>query len=259
MLAANTKKTVSLLAVYLPAFILLVSAIFLELSDYNRTLFDFLNHELSPIASTFWQSMTALGDAWVAIVVLCSLITIKPTLLKPSLVAIVLAVFVTHGLKAGFQIPRPAAVLPSDAMFVVGELLQAHNSFPSGHTLTAFTVAGIVAASFRVPLLTSALFALASLVGMSRIMVGAHWPADILLGGSLGWMIAYFSIWFVSKIDKHPTEKKLGIISRVILLLPSVLMFTHDTHYPAGNSLMYGIASLSVLWMLYQFRRHFAE
>ena len=57
-------------------------------------------------------------------------------------------------------------------------------SFPSGHTVTAFTVA--LALGWFMPRWRWPLLAVAALVGISRIAVGAHFPSDVLAGALLG-------------------------------------------------------------------------
>jgi undecaprenyl-diphosphatase len=64
-------------------------------------------------------------------------------------------------------------------------------SFPSGHTLHAicFTVLAIDA----FPLLAWVLVPLASLIALSRVVLGLHYPSDVLAGAALGVGIAYGS------------------------------------------------------------------
>lgn len=57
-------------------------------------------------------------------------------------------------------------------------------SFPSGHATTAFAFAAVLA--LGLPRLRTGLFALAALVAMSRVVVGAHYPSDVLAGAALG-------------------------------------------------------------------------
>jgi undecaprenyl-diphosphatase len=70
-------------------------------------------------------------------------------------------------------------------------------SFPSGHTLTAFAAAAVVA-SFH-PRLRWPLFALAGLVGLSRIYLGVHFWLDVLAGAALGVIIGLGAAWVARK------------------------------------------------------------
>lgn len=57
-------------------------------------------------------------------------------------------------------------------------------SFPSGHTAAAFSVA--VPFALAVPLTVIALLPIALAVGVSRIVLGLHYPSDVLAGALLG-------------------------------------------------------------------------
>jgi undecaprenyl-diphosphatase len=98
--------------------------------------------------------------------------------------------------------------------------------FPSGHATTAFAVA--MALGFFAPRWRIALFAGAALVAGSRIMVGAHYPSDVIAGAALGLAGAWFvRRWFaragiVFAVDETGETRLRG--SRVSRLAPRMAM-----------------------------------
>lgn len=62
-------------------------------------------------------------------------------------------------------------------------------SFPSGHTITAFSVA--VSLSLFYPTLAAGLLFCAASVGASRIVLGMHFLSDVLAGAAIGTALAY--------------------------------------------------------------------
>jgi membrane-associated phospholipid phosphatase len=60
-------------------------------------------------------------------------------------------------------------------------------SFPSGHTSQSFFMATLLVQHFHASLwIAVLLYAIASLVGITRMYVGAHYPRDVLAGAILG-------------------------------------------------------------------------
>lgn len=65
-------------------------------------------------------------------------------------------------------------------------------SFPSGHTLHAVMFTLIAIAWF--PLLAAVLVPFTLLVALSRIVLGLHYPTDVLVGGLIGWGLAELAL-----------------------------------------------------------------
>jgi membrane-associated phospholipid phosphatase len=119
----------------------------------------------------------------------------RPQLVGAMLLALLGGGAVVHLFKALLAAQRPLAVLGADAVTVVGIALRAH-SMPSGHaTLAAgaFALAAAAPAAYyptrhRWPwILALGLFALG--VASARMLVGAHWTSDVVVGTGLGLVV----------------------------------------------------------------------
>ena len=108
--------------------------------------------------------------------------------------------FVATVLKDATRRVRPAGIPAggsySDSWFESpGSLWRGKGSFPSGHTIAAFSVATVIARRYGnhrwVPF---AAYGMAALVGFSRLTLEAHFLSDVFLGGALGYSISRFAV-----------------------------------------------------------------
>jgi membrane-associated phospholipid phosphatase len=76
-----------------------------------------------------------------------------------------------------------------------GSMLRGNGSFPSGHTIAAFSIATVVAHRYRthrwVPYVA---YGMAGLVGFSRLSLSAHFASDVFVGAALGYSISRFAV-----------------------------------------------------------------
>jgi len=160
-----------------------------------------------------WAGLTFLGDTTVVLCVIAFVLLMRPSIWVGVLAAIPVGGITSLTLKWFFDAPRPADVLALTDFYVLGSVLRGH-SFPSGHTITAFAIVGVVSASFWIAhkknsaqlvtlvdqdnninlhwwlwIALAIVFVLAVLVGISRLAVGAHWPVDVLAGACVGWLV----------------------------------------------------------------------
>ena len=107
---------------------------------------------------------------------------------------------VTTVLKDATKRVRPAGFSPRgnyyDSWFESsGSFLRGNGSFPSGHTIAAFSVATVVARRYGnhrwIPYVA---YGMAALVGFSRLSLSAHFASDMFAGGAFGYAIARFAV-----------------------------------------------------------------
>ncbi len=151
---------------------------------------------LNPI---FWLiTTTGLGHFQV----LLSLPLLRWKKVRPLFWQIVVAVLL------GLIVHIPKRLIPRDrpsnwdqTVISPDELIFGH-SFPSGHTMTAFGVATVIAIwAWKTDKrwIAFSIFIWASLVGVSRIYRGVHWPTDVLAGALLGVAAGVFVSWIWQK------------------------------------------------------------
>ena len=102
----------------------------------------------------------------------------------------------TTGLKAATKRARPASFPAHGNLYDSwfdrgGSFLRANGSFPSGHSIAAFSVGTVIARRYGnhrwVPCAANGM---AALVGYSRLSLSAHFLSDVFMGGALGYSIS---------------------------------------------------------------------
>ena len=103
--------------------------------------------------------------------------------------------------------PRPTDAHPGDAhlLFVSPS---ADPSFPSDHAAAAFALA--FAVFFVSRCAGSLLLVAAGAIGLSRVIVGLHYPSDVLAGLAVGLVCA----WAVHAFAQRPLRWMVALVSR---------------------------------------------
>lgn len=198
------------------------------MNEANEAIFLWLNSLGIYLPDAFWIHITNLGDTAVALCLLIGIYRFRQERGLAILFLAVLATIVIQGLKHWFSFERPPSVLEPSEFHLIGGAISS-KSFPSGHTATAFVVAGILAAQYSRMTVIWCLVAAATLVGLSRIMVGVHWPADVFVGAILGWMMGFWGYKFL--FTKFKQTKVTEVLSLVTLLVVITSMFFYQLPY----------------------------
>ena len=86
-----------------------------------------------------------------------------------------------------------------------------NNSFPSGHTTTAFAIATVVANEYeKVPFIAPISYGIATLTGLSRLNDQKHWASDVFFGAALG----YFTSKTILRLHSNKKGRHFTIYPR---------------------------------------------
>lgn len=243
----------------------LIAFIVVWLVGLNQELFLWMNGwGRNPSGTLFWANATILGDTLVAFALLSLFARRRPEVIWALLIAALFATLWVHGLKPLTDNPRPGGVLSDDVIHIIGVTLHG-GSFPSGHTTTAFTLAGVICLLRIHPVLSGIALTLAILAGVSRATVGAHWPLDIFAGAFGGWVAAIIGVHLFKQLaqNKNWNELMPGQIPgqkvfNIGLLIIALTLFVYDNGYPASQPFQYAVGVIcfilcaSNLWHLFK-------
>jgi len=146
--------------------------------------------------------ITDLG-LWYYLVILTALFCIpfKSKGVYPFLLTL-LSIFSSRWISRFFKLffDRPRPLMSLENVHVLGKEYYTY-SFPSGHATVAFAFATILA--FKIPKTRIPVFILATLIGVSRIYIGAHYPSDVLAGAVLGCGVSAVILFVEKRITKR--------------------------------------------------------
>jgi undecaprenyl-diphosphatase len=133
------------------------------------------------------------GAVWTVMAVLRGALRPQPHLAMAAcqvVIAVTLGWIVPEAVKPLVLRPRP--YVASQLLQTVGHERPSSHSFPSGHAASA--VAGAYSLGAMWPAGRAVCWGLAALITFSRAYLGVHYPTDLVAGGLLGWLIAWFVV-----------------------------------------------------------------
>ena len=244
--------------IYLP-LILPFTAFLIFFTDSNTEIFLTINQSGKGFADIIWETLTTFGNKPFVLTLLFLVAWKKPDLLISALIASIFAGLISSTLKPLFDLARPTDILNISSYHLIGPKISGH-SFPSGHTLSAFAIASSLVFFYKKQFVTISMILFASLVGLSRIMLGVHWPIDVLMGATLGLACGYAGVQ-VALLPWLKENKLKSSIIIVLYLLLSVKLLLKGTSYANVQNLVMIIAilgiGLGVALILYRLKRKY--
>ncbi len=186
--------------------ILLVAAAWLALLIPKGELEWIINQNHTPAMDFLFKYLTWLGDGIVMAFLIIGLLFYNYRLtVLASFSAILQAIFISlfkRWLFAGLE--RPLAFFDHDQAlnFVEGVDVHTTNSFPSGHTTTAFALFALlfIIINKNDILIAGMLLLGAVLVGFSRVYLLQHFVIDVYFGALFGILSVIIALFLMEKI-----------------------------------------------------------
>ena len=194
------RKINTLLYAYLA---LLMICILLMIIFSKEELYFAINHRHTVFADIFFANITILGAGvgCIVIVLLTFLINFRTGFLLASsyIITFVISQTIKHLVKA----PRPHLFFTKklhDIYLIKGVVMLDTNSFPSGHSVSAFTAAVVFTYVAKNKSWGGFWLIIAVLIAYSRMYLSEHFLQDVTVGSAIGVLITVF---WLSWIDQQ--------------------------------------------------------
>ena len=168
----------------------------------KEQVFLWLNHQHTYTADVILKYFTYIGDGIFMLGLGLLLLLFRMRKLGVlMLLSFLLSGLLAQSIKRIEARPRPGLHFQNpDIIHRVDDvLLKGKNSFPSGHTTTAFATFSLLAFASRNKFVQFLYFAIAVTIGYSRIYLGQHFAEDVLMGAAVGFLSSYFLTWLLRK------------------------------------------------------------
>lgn len=264
----NTKLRVLLfpfLLLFIIVFVLFKQSAFTVDSYVNiqKDLFFYLNSKLAQLPSLQFN-LTQLGDALIVLPLLAVFIVYAPKLWEALLTSSLIALVVSFSLKKIFAVPRPAAMFDTDSFVIIGKTLSGATSLPSGHSITMFTTITILLFAFmpkdfKTKIMWSFfMITIGLIIAFSRVGVGAHYPLDVLIGSTIGYISALLGIFITNKVGWFSWIKNKKY-HPIFMLLFTICIFAIVKKIVDNNLVIFYVSICSLIITLYLMTRMYVK
>ena len=132
-------------------------------------------------------------------------------------------------LKLLCRVPRPWALDPNFTILEQAREAADGYSFPSGHSQSAVGTFGAIAATSKNKWVKGVCIALCVLVPLSRMYLGVHTPADVLVGAGMALALVWLLRRWIMEVDRG----MLVLIPLLTAMAVGLLLYTTCWPFPA--------------------------
>jgi membrane-associated phospholipid phosphatase len=207
------QKLFTELKIYLIVCLLFISFILIGLLTFGKIPFHLIANQFnSPFQDFFFKYFTNIGDGLFAVVILLVLfflVNIRTFFI--GLATFLISGIVSQVMKKLIFIDqlRPTKFFSSDQLHLVdGVVLHSYNSFPSGHSTTAFAMLMFLSYVFKNKLYQFVFAIIACLTAYSRVYLSQHFFEDVAAGGIVGIVSFIIAFSLIIPVRNKLIDKK---------------------------------------------------
>jgi membrane-associated phospholipid phosphatase len=193
------------------SMLMLFTGILLMFTGRDR-LFLILNEVYHPLADQAFKYITYLGDGWLYLIIIIVFAFISKRWCIHAAAAFLFSFIVSRiGKDLIFEgMHRPKKYFEGTDIVIRtidGLRIHEYDTFPSGHTVTAFSMFLILSLYFNRSGHALFFLILAVLAGYSRIYLSQHFPSDVYFGSLTGVVISWISYSLIENYRKRHPQK----------------------------------------------------
>jgi membrane-associated phospholipid phosphatase len=201
-----------------PYLLVLIICLVIKLIYTRQEIYFAVNAHYNSAADFLAPFVTDLGNGWTAVLVAAVLLffSYRKALIVASAWALtsLFAQLIKHIVKS----PRPKLYFMDQVNrihFVKGMYIDMHDSFPSGHTVTAFMLAVLLTYWSRNKGWGPVFLLLAILVGYSRMYLSEHFFEDVIPGSVIGVVLTLIWLyWLDNRKFIQAANWQKGLLNR---------------------------------------------
>lgn len=187
---------------------------------------------LQPLDNQLFLAVNGLGDGpewlyqafdphtrnyivlFIATLLAAAVVLRRPRYVIGTAVSVLLAAYLAGAalevVKLFVERARPEEVLGAEVLLSEGRNWSHLASYPSGHLMV--TAAMAAAAASAVPLLRRPLLVYVGVIAVTRVLFGAHFPIDVVVGAALGYELGLFTTSLLANARLLPERHATGAL-----------------------------------------------
>ncbi|AMR34322.1 hypothetical protein A0256_24145 [Mucilaginibacter sp. PAMC 26640] len=190
---------------FIPYLIMLIICVAVKIEYDRETVYHTVNAIHNHIADYLAPYITDIGDGLTVVVLSAILVLFNYRRAFLLFSSFLLTAIVAQALKYCINMPRPGTYFNGrmegiylvKGVYIIGGI----QSFPSGHTVTAFSAAVTITYLLKNKFWGMALLIVAILVGYSRMYLSEHFFEDVTAGSAIGTFVTVLWLGYIDSKD----------------------------------------------------------